>query len=353
MKAFILKIFSFSGPAKQLTGRLILPLALIALSFIGGTLGFYILGYSKWSFLDCLYMTSITLTTVGYGEVLAEMDSSARIMAMVLMWVGMGMVLYAVSTVTAFVVERNLSKYLRERRMAKKISSFKNHLIVCGLGSTGVQVVRELYAFGHQPVGIEIDQAKIDRAAALFPDLPILKGDASSEEFLRKAGVERSAGVLALLPDDGQNLLITVEVNYINPQVKIAARTSENNLADKFLRAGADYVVNPAYIGGMRLASVMVRPNVVNFLDKMLRGKGPSVRVEEVTVRAGSRLVDKTIGEADIFLQTGLRPVALKPHRSEAYIYNPSDEELLKESMVIIVIGDLAGIEKLARLCGR
>ena len=335
-----------------MTGRLILPLAMIALSFVGGTIGFYILGYGKWSWLDCLYMTSITLTTVGYGEVLADMGGPSRIFAMIVMWVGMGMVLYAVSTVTAFVVERNLSKFMRERRMAKMISALKDHLVVCGLGSTGLQVVKELYAFGHQPVGLEIDQAAIDRAVSLFPDMPVLSGDASTEEFLRKAGVERSAGVLALLPDDGQNLLITVEVNYINPQVKIAARTSQNSLADKFLRAGADYVVNPAFIGGMRLASVMVRPHVVNFLDKMLRGQGPSVRVEEVTVGEGSRLAGKSLREADVFGQTGLRPVALKPPGSEAYIYNPSDDEVLLEKMIIIIIGDMEKIKKLMKLCG-
>lgn len=353
MKIFNLKAFTRSGPAGQLSGHLILPLVMIVLSFIGGTLGFYILGSSRWSLLDCIYMTSITLTTVGYGEVLAGMDRPAKILAMVLMWVGMGMVLYAISTITAFVVERNLSKYMRERRMTKKVSSLKDHFIVCGLGPTGLQVLDELYASGRRPVAIDLDQDKIDRASSRFPDLPTLKGDASSEELLRKAGVEKAAGILALLPEDGQNLLITVEANYINPEIKIAARTSKNSLTEKFRRAGADYVVNPSSIGGLRLASVILRPTVVTFLDKMLRSGSPSVRVEEVTIGTGSPLIGKTLKEADIFGLTGLNPVALKPQNSHNFIYNPGSNEILTDAMVIIIIGDRSKIDKLIRLCDR
>lgn len=352
MKFFRPISWSGEGLAGQFMRRLILPLLLIALSFFGGTLAFYLMGSSKWSLLDCLYMTSITLTTVGYGEVLEGMDQKARILAMILMWVGMGVVLYAVSTVTAFVVEKNLSRYLRERRMIKQIESLRGHIIVCGLDSTGRQVVSELYASGQTPVALEMNQENIDRAGAMFPDLPIIKGDASSEEFLRKAGVERALGVLALLPDDGQNLLITVETNYVNPDIKIAVRISENSLADKFRRAGADYVVNPSFIGGMRLASVIARPSVVGFLDKMLRGQGPSVRVEEATVREGSGLVGQTLDQADLYGRTGLRPVALKPPGSDDYIYNPGGEEVIKEGMVIIVISDRASLDKLKKLCG-
>ena len=351
MKFFPTISWTGEGLAGQFMRRLILPLLLIALSFFGGTLGFYILGGSKWSLLDCLYMTSITLTTVGYGEVLEGMGQGARILAMVLMWVGMAVVLYAVSTATAFVVEKNLSRYIRERRMIKRIEELNGHIIVCGLDATGRQVVQELYASGQTPVGLELNQENIDRASSMFPDMPIIKGDASSEEFLRKAGVERAAAVLALLPEDGQNLLITVETNYIDPNIKIAARTSENSLSEKFRRAGADYVVNPSFIGGMRLASVIARPNVVGFLDKMLRGDGPSVRVEEATVREGSVLIGKSLGEAAIFETTGLRPVALKPSGTEEYIYNPTDDEIIGQNMVIIVIGDHERLEKLRKIC--
>ena len=268
--------------SREFLQQLVFPALLLLIVFVFGTLGFFILGGGRWSFFDCAYMTSITLTTVGYGEILEDFGTNGRSFAMVLMWAGMGVALYAVSTITGFVVERKFSRILRERKMEKRIAALKDHFIVCGGGHTAVNVLRELITSNRSCVSIEMKLERIEWIANQFPDHHFIQGDATEEEVLLRAGIERASGILAVLAEDSHNLLITVQARYINPDIKIVARCSENNLADKFYRAGANYVVNPSFIGGMRMASEMIRPNVVSFLDRMLRG------IDRVDTRRGS-----------------------------------------------------------------
>ena len=262
---------------RTLLQQLGFPVLLLLVVFIFGTLGFFILGGGKWSLFDCAYMTSITLTTVGYGEILKDFGTNGRLFAMVLMWSGMGVALYAVSTITGFVVERKFSRILRERKMEKSIAALKNHFIVCGGGNTAVNVLRELLASKRSCVCIELKPERLEWIASQFQGLYYIQGDATEEEVLFRAGLERASGLLAVLDEDSHNLLITVQARYISPEIKIVARCHENNLADKFYRAGANYVVNPSFIGGMRLASEIIRPHAVSFLDRMLRGNDECV----------------------------------------------------------------------------
>lgn len=338
--------------ARMLLQRLVVPFPLLTIIFLFGSGGFLIIGRGRWSLLDCAYMTSITLTTVGYGEVLEQMGSDARVFAMVLMWLGMGVTLYAVSTITAFLVETDLRRILRERRMEKKLAGLKSHYIVCGLGKTGFNIVQELHNTRQPCVAIDATPDHLQRTQKHFEDLFYLHGNATEEEILRRAGIERAAGIIAALKDDSDNLLITVQARFINPAIKIVARCNENNLIDKFYRAGANYVVNPAFIGGMRMASEMLRPHVVTFLDRMLRGKDQSVRVEEATVGADSPWVGRTLGEVDIPGLTGLVVVALKHPEADDFTYNPKPGEQLHAGSVFIVIGSSEQVATLRGLCG-
>jgi voltage-gated potassium channel len=331
--------------------QLLIPALLLVLVFLSGTFGFFILGDGRWSMFDCAYMTSITLTTVGFGEILPGFDTQGRVLAMVLMWAGMGVALYALSAITAFVVERKLSRILRERKMEKRIAALKDHLIVCGGGHTGVNVLRELTTSRRSCVYIEIKPERIEWIGNQFEKQQFILGDATEEETLLRAGIERAAGILAVLGEDSYNLLITVQARYINPDIKIVARCNENNLADKFYRAGANYVVNPSFIGGLRMASEMIRPHIVSFLDRMLRGNDPTVRVEEVTVTAKSPWVGHSLKELDIQGSTGLVPISIKHPEDPDFTYNPRQDEIIKPQSVIIVIGNPEQLSKLKRFC--
>ena len=318
-----------------------IPLLMILGSFLFGTLGFMIIGNGKWNMLDCAYMTSITLTGVGYGEILEPMIPSARLFAMIVMWSGMGVVLYSVSTITALVVEKNevLARSIKERKMQKRIAAMSQHIIICGAGPIGMHVVKELYTTKYPCVVIEHDHERCDWISKNMEDLPLLNGDAMEETFLHQAGIERAAGILITLHEASRNMLITVQSRCLNPSIRIVVRCDEPNLVDKFYRAGASYVVNPSFIGGMRMASEMIRPHVVSFLDQMLRGRNQCVRVEEVILNEGSSLSGLSLKESDIYGRTGLMPIALKYPDEEEFLYNPSPESRLKEKTVIIVIG--------------
>ena len=337
--------------ARELLERLVLPALMVVITFVYGTLGFLLIGQGKWGLFDCAYMTSITLTTVGYGEALEGMKSGARLFAMVVMWVGMGVTLYAVSTITAFLVERNIGRILRERRMEKRIAALRSHIIVCGAGKTGYNVLKELYSTKHPCVVIDAFTERIQWIQERFDGLVYIHGDATEEQILRKAGIAHASGIIATLVEDSHNLLITVQARYVNPSIKIVARCNENNLADKFARAGANYIVNPAFIGGMRMASEMIRPHVVTFLDRMLRGQDQSIRVEEVTVGERSPWIGTPIGEIDIPLHTGLVPIAVKQPEQSDFTYNPSGREPLQAGTVMIVIGNPAQVGKLRHFC--
>ena len=337
--------------AKELLERLIMPILLLVATFIFGTTGFLFIGRGRWDFFDCAYMTSLTLTTVGYGEVLDGMGSGARLFAMVLMWLGMGVTLYAVSTITAFLVERNLGRILRERRMEKRIAALRNHFIVCGAGKTGYNVIKELYATQHPCVIIDGNVERLQWIQERFENLVFLHGDATEEQVLKRAGIHVASGIVATLNEDSHNLLITVQARFVNPKIKIVARCNESNLADKFSRAGANYIVNPALIGGMRMASEMIRPHVVTFLDRMLRGQDQSIRVEEVTVGEHSPWVGESLAEIDIHKHTGLAPLALKHSDDVDFSYNPPGDEQLRPGTVIIVIGNPAQVSKLRQFC--
>ncbi|MFH1060563.1 MAG: potassium channel protein [Pseudomonadota bacterium] len=334
----------------ELWRRLRLPVTLLAAIFVGGTGIYWLLGGGNWSLLDCAYMTSITLTTVGYGEIL-DPTPEMRFFTMLLMWSGMGVALYAISTITAFVVEEHLSLFLKERRMEAMIKAMNGHFIVCGAGRVGRHAIAEIAANQHPVVVIEDRAEGVDWLKQNFPQVPVLQGDATDEEMLQRAGIERAAGLAAVLPDDSQNMLITVQARFINGRVRIGARCSTRNLVEKFYRAGATYVVNTDFIGGMRLASEMIRPQVVNFLDRMLRGKDPTVRVAEVTVEPGAVVAGQALGESGISARTGLRPVALKLPAEADFIYNPGPDQRLEPGMVVIVIGNPGQIKALQDLC--
>lgn len=346
----IRSLFSNRSLTKELLDRLLMPFLLVVGAFLFGTVGFLMIGHGRWSFLECAYMTSITLTTVGYGEVLNEMGSDGRIFAMVLMWSGLGATLYAVSAITAFFVEKKLTGILKERKMEKHIAALRGHIIVCGAGKTGFNVINELHATRHPCVIIEGSKERLAWIEQRFENSFLLLGDATEEEVLRRAGIENAGGLVAALNDDSSNLLITVQSRYINPHLKIVVRCNENNLTDKFYRAGANYVVNPSFIGGLRMASEMIRPHVVTFLDRMLRGKDQSLRVEEVTVCERSPWVGSTLEKADVFGRTGLVPIALQHPGKSDFDYNPCPDEVLKHGSVMIVIGRPDQILKLKDL---
>lgn len=315
-----------------------IPFILIFGSLLLGTAGFKLF-FPDESFLRLMYMAGITLTTVGYGDILGiDQSPAAIIYTTLLMFAGMGVVLYSTSLVTAYIIEGNLRDAFSRERIRRRISRMENHYIICGAGETGIHVIREMKAVKNQCVVIEGSEEKKQEIVNEFPDVPILIGDATTDLMLEKAGIHRAKGLVAALSNDKDNLFLTVSAKMLQPRITIVAKAIDLTMIKKLKRAGASRVVSPNYIGGMRMASEILRPHVTNFLDRMLRGKDKSIRVEEVVIPNDSSLIGKKLEEVDFYKTCGVNILALG-HGADHFKYNPGPDEVLSANDVLLYIG--------------
>jgi voltage-gated potassium channel len=315
---------------------------LLVLAF--SVVGYRILGGTQHGWMDALYMSIIMLSTSGLKEVIPTDSRPAMIFTMAVMLVGATASVYALSMITAFVVEGDLTQGFRRRRMQKRIDAMSGHFIVCGAGQTGSTVLRELVRTQRACVTIEQNHAHLVTLEAELPGLPALHGDCSDDETLLRAGIARAAGIVVCTDDDKNALVTTVLARQLNPHVRVIARASTDKAAARLRQAGADGVVSPAQIGGMRLVSELVRPTVVTFLDSMLRDTNRNLRIEEVRVEAGSACDGRTL--ASLKLRESGNDLLLVAIRTASgdYVFNPSGETLLTPGSHLIAMGDPASV---------
>ncbi len=319
-----------------------------------GTIGFWLVSGGDVSVGDCLYMTVITLSTVGYGEVI-PMTTAARVFASFLIIFGMGSLIYFGSTVVAFWIELDVQRTRRRKRMQKTINQLSQHVIVCGGGTTGSHVVRELIAARTPFVIIETREERIQElkkaSRAEGQELLCINGDATDDKTLEEAGLARARGLVAALPSDKDNLYIILSARQANPSLRIVARATEKDAPPKMVHAGADRVVSPNYIGGLRIASEMLRPQVVEFLDMMLRDKEQATRIEQVSLTEDSPLVGKCLMETNIRKATDVLVIALRDEKG-SYVYNPGPETIITKNATLIVLGTMESIIRLRASIG-
>lgn len=341
----------FSSILKSLWQEIQLPCGLLFFTFIGGALGYKLL-FPEVSWTRLFYMTAITLSTVGYGDILGtEQKPLAAWYTMLLMLAGMSLVVYALSSFTAFIVEGRLSHLLLENKIRRKIARMKGHYIVCGAGTLGVHVIQEMLHSQEQVIAIDMNLERLKSLKKDFPELIVLQGDATQESELMAANIAQAKGLVAALNNDKENLFLTLTARQLNPQLKIVSRAIDISLHQRLRIAGADYIVSPNYIGGMRMASEILRPHVVSFLDRMLKGKDPSIRVSELVIAANSPVIGKRLADIPIYEQTGLNMLAWSPTgQSEDFIYNPGPDTQLKAGGVLLFIGNPEQIQDLEEL---
>src|SRR3954447_19879492 len=284
--------------------RRIIHAALLLLVLISFSIfGYRLLGGPSVTFLQALYMAVITLAGVGYGEIIDTSHYPAlRIFNIFVVLFGVMITAYVFSSVTAFLVEGDYSNKFRRRKMLNRIKEIKNHYIVCGLGDTGRHAIAELQKTNTPYVVIEHVEDNIKKVQDLHADgrykeLLYIVGDATDEEVLESAGVNRAVGLLTMLPQDKENLVITVMVRQKNQSIRIVTRCTDLKYSERMMKAGANSVVSPNLIGGMRLASEVLRPHVVGFLDLMLREQSRTLRIEEIVVPTNSPWIGKSLGD--------------------------------------------------------
>lgn len=315
--------------------------AMVGVVLVGVT-GYHLI--EGWSLFDSLYMTVITLATVGYGET-HPLSEAGRVFTIFLIFGGIGLLTYAISTFTAFLVEGELGEALRRRRMEKKIAALSNHYIVCGGGRTGRYIIDELVKV-KRPLVI-VDQNPDHVATFVQEGLTALAGDASEDGTLRRAGIERAKGLVTCLPTDKDNMFVVISAKGLNPRLRVVSKSVEKGVREKFFRSGADAVVSPNFIGGLRMASELIRPAVVSFLDTMLRDTDANLRIEEASV--GPAHAGRTLEQSMSHHRLDLVVLAVKPEGKRDYIFNPKPDLSLSDRDVLVVMGRADEVQKLQR----
>jgi voltage-gated potassium channel len=337
-----------------LTKRLVMGLALLVMVVVGGGVGYYLIGGGRWAFADCVYMTVITVTTVGYGEVLRDMEriGYARGFTMILLLFGTGSIVYFASTITAFIIEGDLRNVLFASRLKKRMKRMKNHVVVCGAGSTGRNVIEELLTTGVPVVAIDVAEDELREIAEKFPraEFTYIVGDATDDDVIAQTGLDRARGMVAALSSDKDNLYLTVSGRQTNPAMRIVARCAELSHVEKIRRSGADAVVSPNFIGGMRLVSELLRPAVVRFLDDMLRDKRAAYRIEEITLGDRATGLGATLRDARVRERFGMTVLAVRASDNQSWVYNPDADEKLGPGMTLVVLGSADQVAELRRV---
>jgi voltage-gated potassium channel len=320
-------------------GAILLAIILI------GTVGYWFIGGRQYSFVDTLYMTIITITTIGFGEIInLSGNALGRLFTIFIAISGVGVLLYVVTNLTAMVVEGELTESFRRRRMEKAAGNSRDHYIVCGLGSVGFYIVNELYATKRPHVIVDVDKKNIERSLASLQDEVFIEGDATDSATLLRAGVEKARGLFAVTGEDNLNLVVSLTAKQLNPHLRVVARCNELRNSEKIKKAGADAVVSPTAIGGLRMASEMVRPTVVSFLDMMLRDREKNLRVEELAVPES--FVGRPISALNLKRCSHALLLAVKTR--EDWVYNPQESYVIDQENTLVFMTTPEGIEELA-----
>ncbi len=321
-------------------GRLRLALVVLAGIMLVGTVGYLFLGFT---FLDALYQTVTTVTTVGFREV-QPLSSAGKVFTIVLILLGVGTALYTLGVLIQTLVGGELHDVFGRRRMDRRIAELHDHVIVCGWGRVGRAIAKDVADGGAPLVIVDTEASRLESAP-----YPTVLGDATDDDVLRRAGIDRARALVAALDSDAGNLFVTLSARALRPGLFIVARVRVEDSVEKLRHAGADRTVNPQSIGGARMAAFVLQPHVTEFLDVVMHDRDIEFRLEEVTVPANSSVAGRTLREAQIRDRTGALVLALRDAEG-GFSTNPSPDARISGGEVLIAIGTPDELVALAEL---
>ena len=317
--------------------KVIQVLSLVLLIIVLGTLGYRMI--EGWNFLDSLYMTVITVTTVGYGEV-HRLSPKGTVFTILLIVGGVGTALYAFTEGARFILEGEIQEIFGRKKLEKKIKDLIGHYILCGYGKMGRIIARELQDEGVKFVIVEKDPATLEEKE----DLLLVLGDATRDQTLKEAGIEKACGLISVLPNDAENLFVVLSARGLNPDILIVARAAEEGSEQKLLRAGATKVVSPYLIGGLRMAHTVLKPTVVDFIEFTTKSGNIGLQMQEVTVQAGSPLIGMSLEVCSVGEDMGVIIVAIKQASGETR-FNPTHQSVIRAGDILIVLGEISKLK--------
>lgn len=309
----------------------------LVLAIAVGTLGYMMLN-DEYSFVDALYMTVITITTVGFTEV-HPMTDVGKLFTIFLIFISFGIFGYLASAVTRFILDGVFRRNLKDYRIVRNIEKLSGHVIVCGFGRNGRQACLELIEHGENVVVIDSEESSIDRIR-LMPELLFVQGDATQEDVLSMANIAKAKALITAIPNDAENVYVVLTAREMNSKIKIISRSEKSQSDNKLKRAGADNVIMPDRLGGQQMAKLVAQPDVVEFLDNILLQSTKGVKLEEVSCQElADCFIGKSIRELNVRDRSGANIIGLKDQEG-VYVYNPSPEIVLDSSFHLFVLGN-------------
>lgn len=308
----------------------------------GGTIGYMLIeGMTPF---DALYMTTITVTTIGFKEIF-PLSAGGRIFTIFLAFVGIGVILFIATEFARAMFETDLRRVLGIRRELKLMKKLNNHIVVCGHGRMGKAVVDILRQRGFRCAVVELDP---DHCRPLEDEgMPVIRGDATDQKVLSATNIANAKTIITCLADDAHNVYTILLARQLNPKINVIARAVEVDAEERLKLAGANRVLNPYQIGGMRLALSAIKPTVTDFIDESLLGSSVELELAEIVVDPSSELAGKTLAGAEVRKRFGIIVVALK--RGEEAIFNPDANERIEGGDVLVALGPLSAIERVER----
>jgi voltage-gated potassium channel len=326
--------------------RLLLPLSLVLLVTVCGTLGYHWLGRAQGAtWLDALFMTVTTITTIGYGEII-HLDSYGRIFTIVVAVTGICSVFYSMTVVMENLIGSQLVDPFGEKRMQREIDKLKDHIIIAGLGRVGRQAVAELQEA--QIPCVVVDPGKEAMHHAHQHNHLLITGDATDDSVLEAAGIMRANGLIVTTGDDASNLYIVLSARVLNPQLYIVSRAVDDVSIPKLTRAGANRAISPYAIGGRRLAHLILNPTVVDFFDTVIRKGGETFNLEGIKVHSAAKAVGQSLASLNVRQRTGASVLVIL--RGNRVLPNPDPDIILHAGDELLALGTMAQLESLENL---
>lgn len=329
---------------RQWTYRLLQPFLVLHFIIIVGILGYIVIeGYS---FVEALYMTTIAITTVGFGEVrpLTNVGRLFTVFLLITSWVTFA---WAIARITQFVVTGEINKYFKTRKNMKTIAQLNRHVILCGFGRNGQQAARTLKNHNMPFVVIEKEEHSLEKSLPDFPELVYLIGDGTDDDLLKEAGIEKALALITALPVDADNVFIVLSARALNHKLQIISRASDETSIPKLRKAGADNVIMPDKIGGSHMATLVSKPDVIEFMDFLSSEDGESVNMESVPFeQLPSPIRNKPLKVVMEWNKTGVNCLGIK-NKEGKFIINPPDDTLVTEGCKVIVFGTRSQIAEM------
>ncbi len=316
---------------------------LIVVVFFGGAFGYWLL--EDWSFLDAMFQSVVTISTVGYG-IPEDIKPTTKLFSMGLIFAGISVVLYGISALTQFIVEGEINKFIYTRRRMRMIEKLKDHHIIVGAGKTGKHIISEFIKQNSSFVVVDWSEEEIKRLEEFFGrEFLYIVGDATEEDILLQAGIDRAKSLITTLPDDTKNVFVVLSARTLNPSINIISRASDIKSMRKLLYAGATSVVTTAELTGVRMAMMATNPGLISFLDVITFSGKENLRLEEITVERGSFMADKTL--AEIKLPQLFNVIVISMRKKGNYTFNPRGDTLVEAGDKLIVLGKPEDLERL------